>query len=96
MTTLREVKQQLKKHKPYLAKKYKVKKIGIFGSLAYGKAKKNSDIDILVDFRQPIGFEFVDLADDLEKILHHKVDLVSKNGIKKNYFQYVKKDLIYV
>lgn len=62
----------------------------------YGGAKPASDIDILVEFQRPIGLAFVDLVDELEKILHHRVDLVSKSGIKPKYFQQAKKDLRYV
>ncbi len=96
MTTMLTIQKELKLHKPRLARKYKVKKIGVFGSYAYGGAKKNSDIDILVEFKEPIGLAFVDLADELEKILRHRVDLVSKSGIKAKYFKQVKKDLRYV
>lgn len=96
MAILSTIQKDLKLHKPYLVRKYKVKKIGVFGSYVYGGAKKNSDIDILVEFTEPIGLAFVDLADELEKILHHRVDLVSKSGIKPKYFQQVKKDLRYV
>jgi len=35
-----------------------------------------SDIDIMVEFSKPIGILFIDLADDLELLLKHKVDLV--------------------
>jgi predicted nucleotidyltransferase len=57
---------------------------------------ENSDIDILVEFTKPVGIEFIDLADELEKMLKSKVDLVSKNGIKPKYYEAIKKDLIYV
>jgi predicted nucleotidyltransferase len=42
------------------------------------------------------GIEFIDLAEELEKILNRKVDLVSKNGVKPKYFDEIQKDLIYV
>lgn len=96
MITLATIQKELKLHKPHLVRKYKVKKIGVFGSYAYGEAKKHSDIDILVEFKAPIGLAFVDLADELEKILHHRVGLVSKSGIKTKYLKQVKKDLRYV
>ena len=43
-----------------------------------------------------MGIEFIDLAGELEAILHRKVDLVSKNGIKPKYLEEIKKDLVYV
>ena len=96
MTTLPTITKELKLHKPYLIRKYKVKTIGVFGSYAYGGATPKSDVDILVEFTQPIGLAFVDLADELEKILHHRVDLVSTSGVKRKYLRQVKKDLRYV
>jgi len=76
--------------------KYHLRSMGVFGSVARDDCNENSDIDILIDYEQPMGIEFIDLADDLEKILQHKVDLVSKKGIKPMYFKEIEKDLIYV
>jgi predicted nucleotidyltransferase len=50
----------------------------------------------MVDFHKPIGIEFIDLANELEKILNLKIDLISKNGIKKQYFSQIEMDLIIV
>ena len=71
--------------------------IGLFGSILrddYSPAK--SDIDIIVDFSKPIGIEFVDLADFLELKINRKVDLVSKNGIKKHLFKEIEREIVYV
>ncbi len=86
----------LKQHKDLLFTQYPIKSIGLFGSAVRNDFQENSDIDILIDFTEPIGIEFIDLADTLEEILNHKVDLVSRNGIKKKYFEEIERDLIYV
>ena len=83
-------------NKSQLVSKYHLKSIGIFGSFTREDFTEESDIDILIDYEQPLGVEFIDLADELEKILNHKVDLVSKNGVKPKYFKEIQKDLIYV
>jgi len=45
-----------------LSKKFKVKRIGLFGSIVKDSETKDSDIDILVDFFEPITiFTFIDL-----------------------------------
>ena len=93
MKSLDDIKLILIKSKKSLKSKYKIKSLGIFGSYSRGEAKEESDIDIL---EEPIGLEFIDLADELEQILNHKVDLVSKSGIRDKYLQYVQKELIYV
>ena len=36
-------------------KKYGVHSLSVFGSVARGQARKNSDVDILVDFEKPVG-----------------------------------------
>jgi hypothetical protein len=96
MTTLLEIKETLKNNKARLVTKYGLSDIAIFGSYGRGQQTANSDIDILVDFEKPIGIEFIDLADELEKLLGTKVDLVSRNGIKPDYFNSIETDLKYV
>lgn len=91
-----EIKSAIGNKKIDLQKKYKIKTIAIFGSYARGEQKEDSDVDLMVEFNEPIGLEFIDLADDLENIVGHKVDLVSKSAIKAKYFRFVEKDLIYV
>ena len=86
----------LKANKLDLLARYHLKSIGIFGSFTREYFKDDSDIDILIDYEQPIGIEFIDLAEELEKILNLKVDLVSKNGIKPKYLEEIQKDLVYV
>lgn len=62
-----------------------VLKAYLFGSYVRGAANDESDIDILVDldYSQKIGLQFIQMKLDLEKILNHKVDLVTSNGISK-------------
>lgn len=96
MKNLSEIKTTLALHKPALQQKYRLKYIGVFGSYASGSAREDSDVDILVEFEQPIGLDFVTLADELETLLNVKVDLVSKNAIKENMLPYVMQDLTYV
>ena len=96
MNTIADIKKILSNHKQLLLENYPIKNIAVFGSYSRNEQNQQSDIDILVEFNGPIGIEFVDLAEELEKILHSKVDLISKNGIKKVYFDYIEKDLIYV
>jgi uncharacterized protein len=86
----------LKTNKSKLISKYHLKSIGIFGSFSREDFTENSDIDILIEYDQTMGIEFIDLAHELEDMLHHKVDLVSRNGVKPKYLQEIQKDLVYV
>lgn len=96
MKTLEEIKEIIKQHKGELSEKYKVKEIALFGSCVRGDQDENSDVDILVDFHEPVGLLFVHLADFLEELLGMKVDLVTEEGIKPNRLRYIKEDLMYV
>lgn len=96
MTTLADIKSILKNHKQSLVEKYGLNLLAVFGSYGRGQQTENSDVDILVDFNKPIGIEFIDLAEELEKLLHVKVDLVSKNGVKPQYFKQIEQELNYV
>ena len=70
--------------------------MALFGSYARSEQTLESDIDIMVQLNGMIGSRFIDLADDLERFLNQKVDLISKNGIKHKYFESIQQDLIYV
>ncbi len=96
MKTLEEIKGIIARHKGNLRQKYKVKEIGIFGSYARGEQKEVSDVDVLVEFEEPVGFGFIHLADFLENVLGIKVDLTTRDAIKPNRWNYIKDDLIYV
>ncbi len=66
-----------------ILKKYNVIRAGIFGSYAKESAKKNSDIDFLVEVPRGTGlFKFAALRSELKEALNKEVDLVSYNSIK--------------
>ena len=96
MKELATIKQIIKELKPELEKKFHVSSIGIFGSVVRNDFSENSDVDIIVDFSQPIGIEFIDLADLLEEKFNEQVDLVSKKGIKPQYFSSIENEIVYV
>ncbi len=96
MKDLASIKAVLSTVKPELKKAYHVKSIGIFGSAVRADFTSESDIDLIVDFDQPIGISFIDLADFLEQKIQAKVDLVSRNGIKPQYYTAIEKEIVYV
>ena len=86
----------LSANKSLLFNKYPIKELGIFGSVARKEEKADSDIDILVEFSAPVGWEIVDLVAELEELLGYKVDLVSKKAVKPNLMPFIVKDIVYV
>ena len=91
-----EIENKLKELKPVLIRKYSVDKIGYFGSYSRNEQNENSDIDILVSFKKPLGWEFFDLQELLENELKIKVDLVSEKALKKQLRQIILKNVKYV
>jgi predicted nucleotidyltransferase len=96
MKNLEQISNIISKNKEDLKQKYKVSRIGIFGSFSRNEATKESDVDILVEFSEPIGLDFVLLAEELELLLGNKVDLVSSKAVKPRLKKYIEEDLIYV
>jgi hypothetical protein len=86
----------LSANKEVLFHKYPIKELGIFGSVARKEENADSDIDILVEFSEPVGWEIIDLASELEELLGYKVDLVSKKAVRANLMPFVLKDIVYV
>lgn len=79
------------KHK---IKKFKVKKIGLFGSFAKGEEHKKSDVDILVEFEKPTFDNYMNLLYLLKKLVKRKVDLIIESDLKPE-LEYIKKEVEY-
>lgn len=94
--TLDEIRARLTAAKEDLYQRYPIRTLGIFGSFARNEARPDSDIDILVEFSSPVGFEVADLAFELEDLLGHKVDLVPSGAIREPLRPHVEKDLVRV
>jgi len=93
---LSQIKETLGRHKKILEERFKVKKIGIFGSWIKDGHRKRSDVDILVEFSGPVGWGFVDLKDYLQKILKTKVDLATPDALKTRMKDTVLKEVVFV
>ena len=94
---VKQIKTILDQRINLLRKKYNVKTLGVFGSIARGDNTQASDIDILVEFSQPIGlFKFIELENYLGSILGKKVDLVTKKALKDAIKDNILKEVIYV
>jgi uncharacterized protein len=93
---LSTIKATLEALKPELVSKFQVSSLGLFGSIVRDDYTPQSDIDILVDFSGPVGIEFIDLANYIEKRLNRKVDLVSRKAIKEKYFKAIEGEIIYI
>jgi hypothetical protein len=83
MHTSDEVTQKLAAQLTTLRETYGVNRIGLFGSVARGEHHAGSDIDLLVEFVEPVGlFKFIELENRLSELLNAKVDLVTPSALK--------------
>ena len=97
MKTVDEIKGILTQNKEALRQRYKVKALGIFGSCVRGEQGKKSDVDLLVEFEEPIGlFEFMELEETLEDMLGTKIDLVSRKALKPHIGEQILLEVVYV
>jgi predicted nucleotidyltransferase len=89
----------LRRHEDML-KKYKVKRIGVFGSYAKGTQTSKSDVDFLVEFERPSFDDYMALAEDLEKLLGKKIDLLTPEGVRsirvKEVAENIRRSVLYV
>ena len=73
-------------------RKHHIKRAGIFGSYARGAQKRTSDIDIIIQPRKGMGYDFFGLQLELEEKLGKKVDLVSYQGLSRYLKEYILKE----
>lgn len=94
---LSEVVALLRREKPFLAKKYRVKEIGVFGSYVRGEQEGGSDIDILIDKEEPIGLlKLANLQNYLSSLIGVPVDLVLKKSLRPHIGRNILNEVIYV
>lgn len=91
-----DIETKLKEIKPELTNKFHVSRIGYFGSFATDKQTANSDLDLLVEFSQPIGWEFFTLERFLEQSFGIPIDLVTKNALKERTKERILNQVHYV
>jgi hypothetical protein len=82
--------EEIKKQALPVLKKAHIKKAALFGSYARGDNRKDSDIDLLVEYPQGTSlFDVAELKYNLEDALGKEIDLVGYNVIKPRLKQYI-------
>lgn len=81
--SLEKILEILRRQIPKLAERYSVEKLEVFGSYVRSEQKKDSDLDILVTFKEvPSLLTFIAIENYLSDLLGVKVDLVMKDSLK--------------
>jgi predicted nucleotidyltransferase len=88
---------KLKEQTQELTARYGVASLFLFGSVARDEARPDSDVDLLVEFKQPVGlFQFIELQQQLEALLGCKVDLGTKRSLKVQFIDQLFQEAIRV
>ncbi len=97
MKTKQEVLKVLEAVRDEVRRRYEVRDLALFGSLARGEQGASSDIDILVDFGEGADlFDLVGLSGFLEERLHEKVDIVPRRALREELRDAILKEAVYL
>jgi predicted nucleotidyltransferase len=97
MKNLKAIKKKLEELKPLLKEGFKVTAIGIFGSWIREENKETSDLDILVEFEEPVSLlGVVKLENYLSERLDIKVDLIPQKDVREELKERIFKEVIYL
>jgi len=93
----KEIINKLKELKPILKEKFGIEEFAVFGSVARGEDREDSDIDIaIIKSKKKDYFQMLDSIYFLEDKLHKKIDMGYYDSIRPIIKKYIQKDLIYV
>ena len=81
--SLEKILEILRQQIPMLTERYNVETLEVFGSYVRSEQKKDSDLDVLVTFKEdPSLLTFIAIENYLSDLLGVKVDLVMKDSLK--------------
>ena len=97
METTQEIVDRLRAYKEKFADKYGIEQLGLFGSVARGEQDEKSDIDVILKLRRPSCFTCFGIQEELRKLFHRKVDLITLHeNMFRSFRQNLERDAIYV
>jgi uncharacterized protein len=87
----------LSQHKPEIQRRFGVRSLALFGSLAREQSHLDSDIDVLVEFDGPAtSARYFGLQFFLEDLLGGPVDLVTQQALRPQLRPFIERDAIHV
>jgi len=95
MLTKDEILEKFNNEAEFFRREYSVSKLGLFGSFVRGEATEDSDIDVLVDLKEPTLRHYMGLKFYLEKEFSRKVDLVTQAAVKPLLRPYIESEVVY-
>jgi hypothetical protein len=97
MKKITAIKKILRDHKAIIRDRYNVQRIGVFGSYVRGDMHRKSDVDVLVEFSEPISLiQLVSLENYLSDLIGIKVDVVPREDIRSEIKDDILNEAVYV
>ena len=97
MKTKNEYIADVRQFKERFASKYGIRSIGIFGSVARGEHRLDSDLDVFVELEEADQFTMFDIRETLESLCGCKVDLLRlRKGLRDLLLKRIVQDGIYI
>lgn len=94
---LSDPREPLQKLYPKIKQKYRIAKLGIFGSYARNEQREDSDLDLLVPFEETPGlFQYIELENLISDAPGIKVDLVMEDALKPGIKERVLNEIVLV
>ncbi|MBD3391816.1 MAG: nucleotidyltransferase [Chitinivibrionales bacterium] len=84
----------IKSNMDTLRSRFGVKRVAVFGSFSTETQTESSDVDIVVELERPLGLEFVELSEYLEKTISRKTDVPTKVGLDTIHNKTIAQDII--
>ena len=92
-----EVLELLSARQDEIVRRFGVRSLSLFGSMARDEARPDSDVDVLVEFDGPTTFDVqMGLLVFLEDLLGCRVDVVTAKGLKPRLRPLIERDLVRV
>ena len=93
--SLQKILEILHEQIPLLAERYNVEKLEVFGSYVRDEQDKDSDLDVLVTFKEdPSLLTYISIENYLSDLLNVKVDLVMKDSLKPKIGEHILREAI--
>lgn len=95
--TKKEIIEIFRQHQKDIRERFKVKEIGLFGSYVRDEQVEKSDVDVLVEFEEPVSLLWlVKVENYLTELLGIKVDLVPKRDVRPELKKQILKQAAYL
>lgn len=93
----KEIIEKLRELKPELKEKYGIEEFAVFGSVAKGCDREDSDVDIaILKMKLKNGFDILRARNYIKSILGKDIDMGTFKSMKTFIKNRIKKDFIYV